>query len=267
MREKFHGFHLKKTFAGIASSLLKVLKKAILLKIHWENFSVSSKIRENRIFLQLIFCRLQYIITIISIVCVLPIGGSKVGLLPTPNFDHQQQQQPLAAAPAGAPPMMGMPPQAMVQQMYAAAAAQYMGMLQQQQQQQPHVMPAPTDVMIDSQSNVIPPAVSTANAHNQRELGPFHWMTPTVAAATTYPAHFAAGLYSNLHMQQLFQPTFQQQGLVPPPQLEGEMGVAGGLFIPPMGPDQQRLMQQRQQLVAAQKQSQAVPIVDPKLVS
>ena len=204
---------------------------------------------------------------------VFPIGGSKVGLLPTPNFD---QQQPLPAAAAGGHPMMGMPHQnslvqqmLMAQQQHAVAAAQYMGILQQQQQQS-HVMPAPADVMIDGQSNVIPPAASTANthAHNQRELGPFHWMTPTVAAATTYPGHFAAaGLYGNLHMQQLFQPTFQQQGLAPPPQLEGEMGVAGGLFIPPMDPDQQRLMQQRQQLAAAHKQSQAVPIVDPKLVS
>ena len=183
-------------------------------------------------------------------------GGSKVGLLPTPNFN-----QSLSAAH----PMMGMPHQpTLVQQMllaqqHAAAAAQYMGMLQQQQQSR--VMTAPTDIIMDSQSNVVPPQA----AGDQRELGPFHWMTPTVAAAA-YPGHFA-GLYGNLHMQQLFQPAFQQQGLAPPPQSEGEMGVAGGLFIPPMDPEQQRLMQQRQQLMGSYKQSQAIPIVDPKLVS
>lgn len=154
----------------------------------------------------------------------------------------------------------------------AAAAAQYMAMMQQQQQQhQGHVMPTADHVIMDNQSNVPPPVPPPPAGGNQeqRELGPFHWMTPTVAAATAYPGsgHFAAGLYGNLHMQQLFQPAaFHQQGLAPPPQPEGEMGVAGGLFIPPMGPDQQRLIQQRQ-LVAAHKQSQAIPIVDPKLVS
>ena len=166
--------------------------------------------------------------------------------------------------------MIGMPHQpTLVQQMllaqqHAAAAAQYMGMLQQQQQQQSRVMTTATDVMLEgNQSNVIPPPAAT----DQRELGPFHWMTPTVAAAATYPSHFA-GLYGNLHMQQLFQPTFHQQGLAPPPQPEGEIGVAGGLFIPPMDPEQQRLMQQRLQLVSgSHKQSQAIPIVDPKLVS
>ena len=177
--------------------------------------------------------------------------------------------------------MIGMPhPPSLVQQMFlaqhqaaaAAAAAQYVNMLQQhqqqqqqQQQQQSHVIPNPaSDVMTDNQS-IPPPATST----DQRELGPFHWMTPTVAAAAAYPgSHFAAGLYGNLHMQQLFHPTFHQQGLAPPPsnlQPEGEMGVAGGLFIPPMGPEQQRLMQR--QLAASHKQSQAIPIIDPKLVS
>lgn len=153
--------------------------------------------------------------------------------------------------------------QMLLAQQHAAVAAQYMGMLQQQQS---HVMTTPTDVMIEgNQSNVIPPP--PAPATDQRELGPFHWMTPTVAAAAAYPGHFA-GLYGNLHMQQLFQPTFHQQGLAPPSQPEGEMGVAGGLFIPPMDPEQQRLMQQRLQLVGgSHKQSQAIPIVDPKLVS
>ena len=186
-------------------------------------------------------------------------GGSKVGLLPTPNFDQSL---------VGAHPMMPHQP-ALVQQMllaqqHAAVAAQYMGMLQQQQSR---VMTTPTDVMIEgNQSNVIPPP-PPAGATDQRELGPFHWMTPTVAAAAAaYPGHFA-GLYGNLHMQQLFQPTFHQ-GLAPPPQPEGEMGVAGGLFIPPVDPEQQRLMQQRLQLVGgSHKQSQAIPIVDPKLVS
>lgn len=184
--------------------------------------------------------------------------------MPTPNFD-----QSLAAA-AAAHQMMGVSHQpSLVQQMllaqqHAAAAAQYMTMLQQQQQQhQGHVISAPADhVMMDNQSNVIP--APAAGNQDQRELGPFHWMTPTVAAATAYPGHFA-GLYGNLHMQQLFQPAFHQQGLAPPPQPEGEMAVAGGLFIPPMGPDQQRLMQQRQ--LASHKYSQAIPIVDPKLVS
>lgn len=186
------------------------------------------------------------------------IGGSKVGLLPTPNFD-----QSLAAA---AHHMMGVSHQpSLVQQMLLAqqqaAAAQYVNILQQQQQQQ-HVMSTPADVMMENQSNVIHPAGN----QEQRELGPFHWMTPTVAAA--YPGPFG-GLYGNLHMQQLFQPAaFHQQGIAPPPgnmQPEGEMGVAGGLFIPPMGPDQQRLMQR--QLASSHKQSQAIPIVDPKLVS
>ena len=184
--------------------------------------------------------------------------------MPTPNFDqsiaaHQQ--------------MMGMSHQpSLVQQMViaqqhaaaAAAAAQYMAMMQQQQQQQGHVMPTADRVIMDNQSNVPPPPPAGGN-QEQRELGPFHWMTPPAAAATAYPGGHFAGLYGNLHMQQLFQPAFQQQGLAPPPQPEGEMGVAGGLFIPPMGPDQQRLIQQRQ-LVAAHKQSQAIPIVDPKLV-
>ena len=190
-------------------------------------------------------------------------GGSKVGLLPTPNFDQSL---------AGAHPMISHQPtlvqQMLLAQQHAAAAAQYMGMLQQQQQQS-RVMTSATDVMIEgNQSNVIPPPPpAAAGATDQRELGPFHWMTPTVAAAAAYPGHFA-GLYGNLHMQQLFQPTFHQQGLAPPPQPEGEMGVAGGLFIPPMDPEQQRLMQQRLQLVgASHKQSQAIPIVDPKLVS
>ena len=196
-----------------------------------------------------------------SITLVYFTGGSKVGLLPTPKFD-----QSMAAAATAHQMMGGMSHQpSLVQQMllaqqHAAAAAQYMSLLQQQQG---HVMPAPADhVMMDNQSNVIPPPPAPTSNQEQRELGPFHWMTPTVAAATAYPGHFA-GIYGNLHMQQLFQPTFQQ---APPPQPEGEMGVAGGLFIPPMGPDQQRLIQQRQ-LVAAHKQSQAIPIVDPKLVS
>ena len=167
--------------------------------------------------------------------------------------------------------MMGMSHQpSLVQQMliaqqHAAAAAQYMAMLQQQRQA--HVIPTADHVMMDNQSNVPPPPPQAGGNQEQRELGPFHWMTPTVAPATAYPGHFAA-LYGNLHMQQLFQPAFHQQGLAPPPQPEGEMGVAGGLFIPPMGPDQQRLIQQRQSsLAAGHKQSQAIPIVDPKLVS
>ena len=152
----------------------------------------------------------------------------------------------------------------LIAQQHAAAAAQYMAMLQQQRQA--HVIPTADHVMMDNQSNVPPPPQAGGN-QEQRELGPFHWMTPTVAPATAYPGHFAA-LYGNLHMQQLFQPAFHQQGLAPPPQPEGEMGVAGGLFIPPMGPDQQRLIQQRQSsLAAGHKQSQAIPIVDPKLVS
>ena len=167
--------------------------------------------------------------------------------------------------------MMGMSHQpSLVQQMliaqqHAAAAAQYMAMLQQQRQA--HVIPTADHVMMDNQSNVPPPPPQAGGNQEQRELGPFHRMTPTVAPATAYPGHFAA-LYGNLHMQQLFQPAFHQQGLAPPPQPEGEMGVAGGLFIPPMGPDQQRLIQQRQlSLAAGHKQSQAIPIVDPKLVS
>jgi len=177
--------------------------------------------------------------------------------LPTPNFD-----QSLAAA---AHHMMGVSHQpSLVQQMLLAqqqAAAHYVNMLQQQQQQQ-HMMSTPADVLMDNQSNVI----HSAGNQEQRELGPFHWMTPTVAAA--YPGPFA-GLYGNLHMQQLFQPAFHQQVVAPPPgniQSEGEVGVAGGLFIPPMGPDQQRLMH-RQLAASSHKQSQAIPIVDPKLVS
>ena len=62
-QEKSFGFHaiVEKTFMGLASSLLKVLQKAIVHKIHRENFSVSLKIRENRkTFLLLNFYRLQY---------------------------------------------------------------------------------------------------------------------------------------------------------------------------------------------------------------
>ena len=127
---------------------------------------------------------------------------------------------------------------------------------------QGHMMPTADHVIIDNQSNVAPPA---GGNREQRELSSFHRMTPTVTAlaATAYPGGHFAGVYGNLHMQQLFQPTFHQQGLAPPPQSEGEMGVAGGLFIPPMGPDQQCLIQQKQ-LAAAHKQPQAV---DPKLVS
>ena len=116
---------------------------------------------------------------VICVFIVLPIGRSKFGLLPTPN-----------------PPI--------AQQQHALSTAQYMAM--QQQQQQSYVMPAPAGVMIDSQSNVIPTVASTTNthAHNQRELGPFQWMTPTVhvTATITYPGHFADGLYGNFLMQQ-----------------------------------------------------------------
>jgi len=62
VREKFCGywisFNFGKTFTGLASSVLKVLKKAIAQK---ENFDISSKICENReTFLPLDFCHLQY---------------------------------------------------------------------------------------------------------------------------------------------------------------------------------------------------------------
>ena len=47
---QFTGFHpnVGKTFAGLASSVLKVLKKAIAIKVHHENFRVLSKIHESR---------------------------------------------------------------------------------------------------------------------------------------------------------------------------------------------------------------------------
>ena len=49
---RFTQFHLDvgKTFTDLASSVLKVLQKAIAHKIHWENFHILSKICENRIF-------------------------------------------------------------------------------------------------------------------------------------------------------------------------------------------------------------------------
>ena len=58
---RFIGFHssVGKTFADLASSVLKVLKKAIVKKIHPENFCVLSKICENcKTFRLLNFCRL-----------------------------------------------------------------------------------------------------------------------------------------------------------------------------------------------------------------
>ena len=39
--------NLRNTLAGLASSVLKVLLKAIAHKIYRENFRVSSKVREN----------------------------------------------------------------------------------------------------------------------------------------------------------------------------------------------------------------------------
>ena len=60
---QFTQFHLDagKAFTGLASSVLKVLQKAIAHKIHWENFHISSKICENRkSFLSLNFYRLRY---------------------------------------------------------------------------------------------------------------------------------------------------------------------------------------------------------------
>ena len=53
---QFTGFHsnVGKTYADLVSSILKVLKKAIAQKIHWENFRILSKICKNlEIFLTL----------------------------------------------------------------------------------------------------------------------------------------------------------------------------------------------------------------------
>ena len=62
---QFTGFHsnIRKTFAGLTSSALKVLKKAIAQKIHRENFRALSKIRKNcKTFLPLNFFHLWHIL-------------------------------------------------------------------------------------------------------------------------------------------------------------------------------------------------------------
>ena len=59
----FTEFHLNvgKTFASVASSVLKELKKAIAQKIHRENFCVLSKFHKNcSSFILLKFCHLRY---------------------------------------------------------------------------------------------------------------------------------------------------------------------------------------------------------------
>jgi len=167
-------------------------------------------------------------------------AGPKLGLLPTPtNYD----QQSLAA-------------QQYMQQMLVAQqqAAAYMALFQQQRQ-----IPYPpphSDHMIDN-----PPAPSSNQ--DQRELGPLHWVSP----APTYPGFPAAAMYGG-HMQQLFQPAaataagFHQ----PPPPPSEEEATPRGLFIPPVAPEQQRMMQQQSNM-SSQKQSQAIPIINPKLVS
>ena len=60
---RFTGFYsnVRKPFAGLASSVLKVLQKTIAQKIHRENFHVSLKICENKTFLSANFYRLRYV--------------------------------------------------------------------------------------------------------------------------------------------------------------------------------------------------------------
>lgn len=170
--------------------------------------------------------------------------GPKLGLLPTPpNYD----QQTLAA-------------QQYMQQMLVAQqqAAAYMAMFQQHQR---HYPPLHSDHMMDNQ----PPPSSS---QDQRELGPLHWVSP----APTYPgfpAAAATAMYGG-HMQQLFQPATAAAAAFhqPPPPPNEEEGTPGGLFIPPVAPEQQRMMQQQiSHNVSSQKQSQAIPIINPKSVS
>ena len=62
---QFTGFHsnVGKTFAGYASSVLKVLKKAIAQKIHWKTFAFCRKsTRTKKLFSRLTFCCLRYVI-------------------------------------------------------------------------------------------------------------------------------------------------------------------------------------------------------------
>ena len=61
---QFTGCHANvgKTFTGLASSVMKVLQKAIAHKIYRENFCILSKIHENhKTFLSLSFYHLWYV--------------------------------------------------------------------------------------------------------------------------------------------------------------------------------------------------------------
>lgn len=139
----------------------------------------------------------------------------------------------------------------MVAQQQAAA---YMALFQQRQLPFHH-----TEHVMDNQPQ--PPS-----SQDQRDqLGPLQWIPPN----PTYPGFpaAAAAMYGG-PMQQLFQPAAAAPPAAPfhqpPPPPPSEEETARGLFIPPVAPEQQRMMQQN---MSSQKQSQAIPIVDPKLVS